>query len=178
VLHANVVGENDVDARAIAEKTDDARMGAVENANDAAFGALSSGKAADTLEFRKDVIAVHGVFDSIARNKNVAVEVSNRSVRDDEAVAIVVKDQPAFDFVAGSEGCGIAGDGWSFVGVLTGRLAVGSAAGEPVTPTGKFLDGPAFFEFSEHFEERAAVGLAEVEGAGDFVGGSGIASNL
>ena len=51
VLEARVVGENDIVARAVAEETDDAGVSAVENADDAAFGALTIGVAVRGVEF-------------------------------------------------------------------------------------------------------------------------------
>lgn len=55
---------------------------------------------------------------------------------------------------------------------------IGLAAGQAVPTTGDFVDGAAFLEFSEHFEQRALVGLFKVQGAGDFAGGRRIGANL
>ena len=63
VLHARVVGKDVVAARTVAEKADDARVSAVENADDAAFGALRAVTGAGAQNFGEDVVAVHGVLD-------------------------------------------------------------------------------------------------------------------
>jgi hypothetical protein len=100
VVDARVVGQNDVVAAAVAEEADDGRMSAAEDADDAAFGAARSSEAADFLDFGEDVVAVHGVFDVGAGDEEVAVELGDRSVGDDEAVAVMVEDEAPFYFVA------------------------------------------------------------------------------
>ena len=74
---------------------------------------------------------------------------------------------------------GAAGARLSPVGTLTGAsLRIGFAANELVAAAGKFLDGAALFEFIEHAEKGAGVGLPEVKSSGDFGGGSGAIGNL
>src|SRR5260370_14811198 len=75
-------------------------MCAVENSNDAALRSLRAGNAAQALDFCENVIAVHGVLDCVAGNEDIAVELRHGRIGDDEAVAVVVKNEAAFDFVA------------------------------------------------------------------------------
>ncbi len=118
VLHAGVVGEDVVAALAVAEEADDAGMGAVEDTDDAAFGALGAVTGAGAKDFGEDVIAVHGVLDGGAGNKDVSGVLRGGDIGDDEAVAVVVEDEAAGEFVAtGGEG-----------GVGAGARLVGTAA--------------------------------------------------
>src|SRR5260221_14320713 len=75
-------------------------MRAGDDAENAAFGAAGTGHAAESGNFGDDVIAVHGVFDEVARDEKVAVEIGNGDVGDDEAGAVLGEDETAFDFVA------------------------------------------------------------------------------
>ena len=75
-------------------------MSAVEDADDAAFGALGSVAGAGAKNFGEDVIAVHGVLDGVTGNKDVAGVLRRGDVGDDEAVAVVVEDEAAGEFVA------------------------------------------------------------------------------
>ena len=100
VVNPCVVGENDVVAAAGTEEADDGWMSAAEDANDAAFGAAGSREATDFLDFGEDVVAVHGVFNIGAGDEEVAIELGDESVGNDEAVAVVMEDETAFDFVA------------------------------------------------------------------------------
>src|SRR5260370_33653954 len=89
---------------AVAEKTDDCGMRAVEDSNDAAFGTLGAGDAAQTLDFCENVIAVHGVVDGIARDEDVAVELRHGRIGGNEAVAVVMENEAAFYSVQSREG--------------------------------------------------------------------------
>ena len=177
-------------------------MGAIENADDAAFGALAVGVAAAALKFCDHVVAVHGVVDGQARDENVAVQLGDGFIGHNETVAIVMEDQAATDFVACESflmnarrfiasgcacdccGCGLAVA--LALATMVGRrmlhiargVAVAFAAGQAVATTGDFVDGAAFFEFSEHFEQGALVGFSEVQGARDFAGSRRIGANL
>src|SRR5216684_1254229 len=136
VLDANVVRKDDVCAGAIAKQTDDRRMSAVEDSQDAAFGTLSAGDAAQTLNLCENVVAVHGVLDGVGRNEDVAVELGYGRIGHDEAVTVVVKDQATFDFIAARK--------WRRFGTarcvlrlfLAGRVAFGLATREAVSPSG------------------------------------------
>src|SRR5580704_10183385 len=95
VLHARVVGEDIVAALTVAEEADHAGVGAVEYANDAAFGALGAGTRPGAQNFGEDVVAMHGVLDSIAGDKDVASVLGCGDVWDDEAVTVVMEDEAA-----------------------------------------------------------------------------------
>ncbi len=77
-------------------------MRAANDADDAAFGAAGAGHAAEPSNFGDDSIAMHGVFDLIARNENVAVDVGKSNIRNNETVAILVMDEAALNFIARS----------------------------------------------------------------------------
>ena len=104
VLDASVVRQNDIALAAVAKQTDDGRVSAVEDSQDAAFRALSAGDAAQTLNLCQNVVAVHGVLDGIGRDENISVERRHGRIRNDEAVTVVVKDQATFDFIATRQG--------------------------------------------------------------------------
>src|SRR6266446_3012330 len=111
-------------------------MGAAQDAKDAAFGALRTGNAAQTLNLRQNMIAVHGVSNGVGWDENVAVELWHGRIRHHEAIAVVVEHQAAFDFIARG------GRRW----LGTARRALGRffsrgvlfrlAAGEPVSASG------------------------------------------
>jgi hypothetical protein len=151
-------------------------MRAAKNSHDAAFGPLRPGNTGHAAELHKDLVAVHGVFDGIAGDENVAVKLRHGLIRHNEAVAVMVEDEATFDLIA-------AGDvrrtvcGFGIATLQRGRL-FGLAAGKAVTSSGKFFDGATLLEFGEHFEEMAAVGFPQTEAAGDVVRGSGRAPNL
>jgi hypothetical protein len=179
VLDANVVWQDNIVLSAVAKKTDDRGMRAVEDSNDAAFGALRASDAAQTLNFCENVIAVHGVLDGVARDEDVAVELRHGRIGDDEAVAVVVKNEAAFDFVAAGERGGLGTARSVAAGrFLAGRIPFRFAAREAVAAARQFLDGAALLELGKHFEEWAIVGLFQVEALGDVAGGRGRASNL
>ena len=100
MMDAGVVGENDVVAATVTEEADDGGVRAAEDADDATFGAAGASEAANFLDLGEDMVAVHGVFNVGAGDEEVAVELGDRSVRDDEAVAVVMEDEAAFYFVA------------------------------------------------------------------------------
>jgi hypothetical protein len=134
-------------------------MRVVEDSNDAAFGALRAGDAAQTLDFCENVIAVHGVLDGVARDEDVAVKLRYGGIGDDEAVAVVVKNEAAFYFIAARERRGL-GVARGFAGrFLAGGVPFGFAVRESVSAAGQFLDGAALFQFGKHLEERAIVGF-------------------
>jgi hypothetical protein len=107
VLHTGVVGQDVVAALAEAEEADDTGMGAVENANNAAFGALRAGACAGAKDFGEDVVAVHGVLDGVAGDKDVTGVLWGGDIGDDEAVAVMVEDEAAGEFVAAGGGLGL-----------------------------------------------------------------------
>jgi hypothetical protein len=169
VLDAGIVGNDDAATRGVAEEADDGGMRARDDAEDAAFGAAGSGDAAKAGNFGDDVVAVHGVFDEIARDEEVAIEIRDGDVRNDEAVAILMENEAAFDFVAGKRfllGEFFGGCFGSGARIRGGLLRAGSLV-EKEAAVGKFFDEAAFFEFGEHLEEGAAAGPPDLEGAGE-----------
>jgi hypothetical protein len=100
VLHARVVGQDGVEARTVTEKTDDGRMRATQNAEDAPFGALRAVPGSRAENLGEDAIAVHGVFNRISGDKDIAGVLRGGNVWHDEAVAVVMEDEAAGEFVA------------------------------------------------------------------------------
>jgi len=126
------------------------------------------------------VVAVHGVFDEIARDEKIAVEIGDGDVGNDEAVAVLVEDEAAFYFVAGNGF--VLGEffrGWLRGGaLLRGRgLRTGSLP-EQKAAVGKLFDEAAFLQLGEHLEEGSAVRAADLEGAGEVFEGGGTVSKL
>jgi hypothetical protein len=120
------------------------------------------------------VIAVHGVFDGVARNEDVAIHVGESDIGDDEAVAILMENKAALDFVAGR---GFLLDDFLGRGFGSGD-GIALRAAEKEAAVGKFLDEAASLEFGEHLEEGAAVTFFHVEGAGEILDRDGIISKL
>src|SRR2546425_165044 len=101
------------------------------------------GDAAQTLDLCKNMIAVHGVLDGVAGDENITVEIRHGGIRHDEAVAVVVKDQAAFYFIATRKGRGL-GTASRVLGLfLAGRLPFRLAAREAGSATREFLYGAA-----------------------------------
>jgi|SRR5260221_2205325 len=144
-------------------------MRARDDAENAAFGAAGTGHAAEAGNFGNDVVAVHGVFDKVTGDEQVAVEIRDGDVGYDEAVAVLVKDEAAFNFVA-RKGLLLREffgrrllDGAQLGGWL---LRAGSLAKKEATLR-KFFYEAALFQFGQHLEECAATGAAHLEGAGE-----------
>jgi hypothetical protein len=180
VLDAGIVRHNDAAARGVTEKADDGGMRAGDDAEDAAFGAAGAWGAAEAGNFGDDVVAVHGVFDEITRDEQIAIEVRDCDVGDDEAVAVLVEDEAAFNFVAGKDFVL-----WEIVGGWLGRgpglcgglLRAGSLAKQEAA-VGEFFNEAALFELGEHLEEGAAAGFLHLEGAGEVFQGGWSVSKL
>lgn len=100
VLNARIVGDDDATAGSVAEQTNHGGMSASNDANDAAFGTASARDSAETGDFSDDGIAMHGVFDAVARNEDIAIDVGKRDVGDNKAVAILMENETAANFVA------------------------------------------------------------------------------
>jgi hypothetical protein len=180
VLDAGIVGNDDAATRSVAEKADDGGMGAGDDAEDAAFGAAGSWDAAEAGNFGDDVVAVHGIFDEVARDKKVAVEIGNGDVGNDEAVAVLMENEAAADFVARKRfllGKFFGGRFMRGARLCGGLLRAGRLAKEEAA-VGNFLDEAAFFELGKHLEEGAAAGAANLEGAGEVFQGGGTVSKL
>jgi len=180
VLDAGIVGNDNAAARSVTEEADDGRMRAGDDAEDAAFGAASAGGTAETGNFGDDVIAMHGVFDEVAGDEKVAVEIRDGDVRDDETVAVLVENEAAFDFVAGKGfvlGEIIGGRLGRGPGLCGGLLRAGSLAKEEAS-VGKFFYETALFELGKHLKEGAAAGFPDLKGAGEVFEGNGAVFKL
>jgi len=149
VLDAGIVRDDDAAARGVPEEADDGWMRARDDAEYAAFGAAGSGDAAKAGNLGDDVVAVHGVFDEIAGDEEVAVEIGNGNVGNDEAVAVLMEDEASFDFVSGNGF--VLGEfiwGWRLGrgALLGGRLLRAGSLAKKEAVVGKFFDEAAFFE--------------------------------
>jgi hypothetical protein len=136
-------------------------MRAANDTDDAALGAARTGHAAEAGDFGDDGIAVHGVFNLIARDEDVAVNVGKSDFRDDEAVTVLMVDEAAAYFVAGDSfvlreflGSGSGGRSCSISFFTT----------KEVTAVRKFLDQAAFLEASEHLLKDLTLALFDLEG--------------
>jgi hypothetical protein len=120
------------------------------------------------------VIAVHGVFDGVARNENVSIYIGKSDIGHDEAVAVLMENKAALDFVAGRGFLldNLLGRGSGSGGGIALRTA------EKKAPVGKFLDVTASLELGEHMEEGAAVTFFHMEGAGKLLDGDRVISKL
>jgi hypothetical protein len=149
---------------------------AAENSNDAALGSLRSAEPGHAPELRQYAITVHGVFDGVAGNEDVAVKLRHGLIRYNEAVAIMVEDEAALDLIAGGD---LRGMFW-WLGIAAWRVMrlFGLAARKQVPTARKLLNGAALFQLGEHFEEKAVIAFPKMESAGDFVRGGGRAPNL
>lgn len=174
MLDARVIGRDDTSARGVTELADDGRMRAADNAHNTAFGAAGAGVAAEAADLGDDVITVHGVFDGVARDEDVAIHIGESNIGNDEAVAILMENEAALDFIAGGDFLldDFLGRGFGSGGGIALRAAEKEAA------VGKFLDEAASLEFGEHLEEEAAVAFFHMEGAGEVLEGNGVISKL
>jgi hypothetical protein len=130
--------------------------------------------AAEAVDLGDDVIAVHGVFDGIARNENITIHIGKGDIGNDEAVAILMENEATLDFVPGG---GFLLDDF-FGSGLGGGGRIASRAAEEEAPMGKFLDEAASLQLGEHLEEGAAVSFFHMEGAGELLDGDGVISKL
>src|SRR6516162_2624164 len=106
MLNPRVVGKHNISARSIAEQSDHRRVGAVQNSYDAAFGALPGRAGCHAAQLYFDVVAVHGVADGFARNKNIAIQLRHGTVWNHKAVAVLMQDQAAGEGIsARTRGC-------------------------------------------------------------------------
>ena len=132
VLDSNIVRQHHILACAVAKQTDYRRMGPVQDSNNAAFSTLRPCDAAQTLDLCQNVVAVHGVFDGIRRDEDIAVELRHRRIRDHEAIAVVVEDQTSLYFVAILERGRLGMPHGVLARLLAGRLLFRLAIREPV----------------------------------------------
>src|SRR5215472_13572200 len=80
MLHASVVWQDNIAARAVSKQAYDGGVCATENADDAALGSLTAGDAADTRDLHLHAVAVHGVLGGISRDEHIARELQHRRV--------------------------------------------------------------------------------------------------
>src|SRR5256885_904874 len=95
MLNACVVREDHISARPIAEEPHNGRMGAVKHSHNPALRSLSGRARSDAPKIDQHMVTVHGVADSISWDKNVAIQLRHRLVRNHKAVPVLVEDQPA-----------------------------------------------------------------------------------
>jgi hypothetical protein len=155
-------------------------MSAADNADDAPFGTSGTGQTTEPGDSGNDGIAVHGVFNVIAWNENIAIDVGKRDVGDHEAVTILMENEAAFDFVPGN----------GFVlreffnrlprsgGLLRGRLLRARSLAKKKAAVGKFFDEAALFELGKHLKEGGAAGPSDFEGAAEVFQRGGSVSKL
>jgi hypothetical protein len=123
---------------------------------------------------------MHRVFNVVARNEEVAIDVRKSDVRNNEAVAVVMQDETAANFIArggfvlGNFFGGFSGNGPS----LQGRGSRPGSLTEQEPAVRKLLDETTVLEFLEHVEERAAVILLEAQGVGEIGDGHRVVSKL
>jgi hypothetical protein len=105
---AGFVWAHYVTIAATMENADDGGVSAIENADDAAFGACGARCAAAAtmrtvgarLNSGFDLVAVHGIAQMIRWNKQVAVDIWAWLIRHDETVTVAMRDQAADDDIA------------------------------------------------------------------------------
>jgi len=68
--------------------------------NDAAFQRVAPGNATQTLNFCQTWVRRAWRLVAVARNENIASRLRHRRIRDDEAIAVVVKNEASFYFIA------------------------------------------------------------------------------
>src|ERR1700685_1164848 len=78
--------------RAVAKEADERGMFALKDLHDAAFGAPVE---TASLDARECTIAVHGVAEAVAADEEVAFDARNRTVGDEEAVAVAMGNDAA-----------------------------------------------------------------------------------
>jgi hypothetical protein len=90
----------------------------------------------------------------------------------------VVKHQPSFYFIVIRKARALPRPYGVPRLLLAGPLPFRLAAREPVATARQFLDGDALPELLKHLEQRAIVGLFQMETLHDLARGRGLASNL
>jgi hypothetical protein len=122
---------------------------------------------------------MHCVFNEVARNEEVAIDVRKSDVGNNEAVAVVMQDEAAANFIA--RGGFVLGNFFGGFGGKGTALLGGRQLGSPTEEEAavrKLLDETTFLEFLEHVEEGAAVILSKVKGVGEILDGHRVISKL
>src|SRR6266581_5453387 len=143
-------------------------MRAVEDANNAAFGAgcgcAPSGTAAP-LNPRNDAVAVHRIAGGIAADEQIAVHLRNGFLRNDESVAIPVRDEAAgyqLRIAAGRRRRARSPSRlWQALGMLRGTRRF--SAGQLIAAAGKLFYLALALQFGEHLLQGASRGMAQLE---------------
>jgi hypothetical protein len=121
---------------------------------------------------------MHGVFNVVARNEEVAIDVRKSDVGNNEAVAVVMQDETAANFIA--RGGFVLGNFFGGFG-RNGTSLLGRQLGSPKEEepaVRKLLDETAFLEFLEHVQEGAAVILPKAERVREIIDGHRVMSKL
>ncbi len=88
MLHAWVVRHHHGAAGYITELADHGGVRTPNDAHNAPLGAPCTGLRAQPGDFHDHMIAVHGIFDLVAWDKNVAIDVRQRQVGHHEPISI------------------------------------------------------------------------------------------
>jgi hypothetical protein len=94
VEDARVVRQHVITLGTVSKQADDRGMFALDDLDDAAFGATVGAAALDACQ---DAIAVHGVVESIAADEEIAIDFWNRLIGDKKAIAVSVRDDSSGD---------------------------------------------------------------------------------
>lgn len=174
VLDARVVGDDDRAAGDVAKLANHGGMRSTDDADNAALGAACARLSTEAGDFCDDVITMHGVFNLVAGDEDVAVDVGESDLGHNETVTIGMVDQASTDFVAGS----------SFVLSNLFRRRRGSRRGLALRASKKealvsqLLDQPALLELGKHSENCATVTFPPLERTGEFFERYGIIPKL
>jgi hypothetical protein len=153
-------------------------MGTIENTHDAALRTLPFTSDTHALELYQDMVSVHGVFDSVGRNEDVAIQLWHWRVRHDKAVAVVVQDEAASNLVATRKGLNLLRRFTLGQPRRRRRICFLFSAGEAVPTARELLYRFAFLELSKNLEKRAGVGFLEFQSPRDLVCGGRLAPKL
>jgi hypothetical protein len=151
-------------------------MSAVQDSNNSSFRAMALRTSLAMLNFDDDMVSMHGVFNRVAWDEDVAVNFGDRLVRNYEAITIVVQDQTSCQFIPSGSliraalrvtGAGLArtwgspvtrANPWPGVLGTIARLATRQA----IATAGNFGDKTPLFELIEHSEQTALVRLTQM----------------
>jgi hypothetical protein len=95
MLDSSVIGKHNVTARPVAKQSNDGRVRSIENPHDPAFRSLACRAGRNTAKIDQYVIAMHGVAYSIARNKNIAIELRHGLIWHYKAITVLMENQSA-----------------------------------------------------------------------------------
>src|SRR5215472_13334254 len=154
-------------------------MRAVQNSQDAALRALRARYAAAPLNLHEDMVAVHRVLDCVAPDIHIPVELRDGSVWHYKSVAIGMKDQTALDLIAtGNPQLWVRSRGGGSSRLLLTGFWVRPARRQTIATAGQLLNGAAFLQFGEHFEQGPSVRFLQPQAFGKLAGGDRFAPKL